>query len=186
MFLERLLERGLPKRKKKEPSPYADYNTRIMASVLDIFCLMMLLQMVSPQLLLNPQIGAKIFTLLLMALLMAIIQHSMGTTVGKWLMGLKLVRADGISEVGFWRLCFRYLMCLISCACALLGMIWIMFDKKNRAWHDMAAGTVVLNLRPDGWYWGKIKQGYYRVRGRKPPLAVAADEAVTQPPTDER
>jgi uncharacterized RDD family membrane protein YckC len=42
----------------------------------------------------------------------------------------------------------------------MIGIIWMMFDKKSRSWHDMIAGTRVITTRPDGWYWAKTKEGY--------------------------
>lgn len=184
MFLDKLLNRPPFVRKPKPPSPYADYNTRMLASVLDVCCLMLLMQFFSPHLLMNPEIPAKIFTLFMMALLMAVMQHSMHTTPGKWLMGIKLVRNDEVTEAGFGRLCFRYMVCLISCGFFLLGVVWVMFDKKRRAWHDIAAGTVMLNTRPHGWYWQKIKQGWWWLRARFGVSAPASNDTTTKPPTE--
>ncbi len=183
MLLEKLEQLVQFKRRKKPPSPYADYNTRMIASVIDVMCLLMLFQLFAPELLLRRDPGSVLFCILSFALLMTLIQDTLRTTPGKWLMGIKLVRRDEVSEVGFLRLLLRYVLCLFSCAAALLGLLWIMVDKKRRAWHDIASGTVVLNMRPEGWYFDKLKQGWQWLRGKCSPPAT--HEAVAQPPADE-
>lgn len=67
-----------------------------------------------------------------------------GSTPGMQMMGLKVVRdSDGgpitggqavIRLIGYW----------VSGAVFYLGYIWIFIDKRHRGWHDLIAGTVVV------------------------------------------
>lgn len=67
-----------------------------------------------------------------------------GSTPGMRLMNLQVVRdADGgrlsggqalLRLVGYW----------ISAAVMYLGFAWILIDQRHRGWHDLIAGTVVV------------------------------------------
>lgn len=69
-----------------------------------------------------------------------------GQTPGMKFMRLRVVRdADGgpvsgmsaiLRLVGFW----------VSSAVFYLGFIWIFIDKRRRSWHDLIAGTVVIEV----------------------------------------
>jgi len=121
---------------------------------------------------------------LMIVLVLVLSQYSMGTTPGKWLVGLKLTRSDMQTVPSTRRVFWRYLVCIPSCALLMLGSFWIMIDKRRRAWHDIAAGTVVITTRPAGWYWGHIKRGYRWVRAKISGTPSAPNETVTKPPAE--
>jgi uncharacterized RDD family membrane protein YckC len=81
------------------------------------------------------------------------------TTPGKWLLGLKICRADTLEPPAAWRYILRYLAYIPACAPFMIGMFWMLFNKRRRGWHDYIAGTVVINTRPHGWYWQQTKRG---------------------------
>jgi uncharacterized RDD family membrane protein YckC len=72
-----------------------------------------------------------------------------GQTPGMKVMGIKVVRdADGgpvtqgeaiLRLVGYW----------VSGFVFYIGFIWIFIDSRRRGWHDLIAGTVVIEARPD-------------------------------------
>ena len=74
-----------------------------------------------------------------------------GGTPGMTLLGLRIVRAidggpiDGgmaaIRAIVFYAENFFFSTLLIGC----LGFVWAAFEPRKRAWHDMAAGTVVIH-----------------------------------------
>jgi uncharacterized RDD family membrane protein YckC len=66
-----------------------------------------------------------------------------GTTPGKWVLGLRVVRSDG-SRLGPGRALLRYLGYLISALPLWLGFVWIAFDRQKRGWHDLLADTRVV------------------------------------------
>ena len=68
-----------------------------------------------------------------------------GQTIGKMIMGIRVVRSDGrpvsllISTVRF----------LAYFPCGLLlfaGFLWILWDPERQGWHDMIADTLVIRL----------------------------------------
>ena len=75
-----------------------------------------------------------------------------GATVGKWLLGLRVVRADG-NPPTFLRSLIRFVGYGLSAIVFFLGYIWVLFDNERRAWHDELAGTWVVydfQRRPEG------------------------------------
>jgi uncharacterized RDD family membrane protein YckC len=92
-----------------------------------------------------------------------------GQTVGKDLMGIKVVRKDGQPPGWGWAF-VRYIGYIISGVVLSLGFIWILVDKKRQGWHDKIAGTYAIdaeyaftnvddvNLVPEdpGMHWGPI------------------------------
>jgi len=74
--------------------------------------------------------------------------YSVGATGQSWgrrLLGVKVVDSDG-RPVGFWRILGRNLFAFhVSALPLFLGFLWIAWDDKRRAWHDMALGTLVVD-----------------------------------------
>ena len=79
---------------------------------------------------------------------------TMGQTLGKKSLGLKVMQETG--EAMRPGLAFlRWVGYLINAVCMNLGFIWIAFDGRKQGWHDKIAGTVVIRAeyetRPDLW-----------------------------------
>lgn len=66
-----------------------------------------------------------------------------GATVGKWFLGLRVVRADG-SPPTVLRSVIRFIGYFISAIVFFLGYLWVLVDDERRAWHDDLAGTWVV------------------------------------------
>lgn len=177
-FLDRM--QGLLRRKKKAPSPYADYNVRIISSFFDVLFLMGLIELLFPGLIMNKSPTVTLVTMLMMSVISSVVQYFFGTTPGKCIFGIKLVTQNAWKTPSFFRVFFRYIMCIPL----MIGMPWITIDKKKRAWHDIASGTVVITLRPDGWYWQQMKRGYRYLRAKISGAPLPANESVTQPPAE--
>ena len=67
-----------------------------------------------------------------------------GATPGKKLMRLKVVLFDDAGPLDWKTAGMRSVMTLISGTMAGLGYLWILFDKDRRGWHDLLAGTRVV------------------------------------------
>lgn len=67
-----------------------------------------------------------------------------GQTVGKDLLGIKVVCKDG-EPPGWGRAFLRYIGYIISAVVLSLGFMWVLFDKKRQGWHDKIAGTYVID-----------------------------------------
>jgi len=66
-----------------------------------------------------------------------------GATIGKWTLGLRVVRADGYPPT-IGRSIIRFIGYGLSAIVFFLGFIWALFDDEHRAWHDELAGTWVV------------------------------------------
>ena len=66
-----------------------------------------------------------------------------GMTIGKKLLGIRVVSEDG-GQAGFLTMLIReWIGKLISAAAIYLGFIWILIDKENQGWHDKLVRTYV-------------------------------------------
>jgi len=67
-----------------------------------------------------------------------------GQTVGKKLMGLKVVTIDGVPP-SFWRAVGRAALgYALSSSVFSLGFLWMLWDDQKQTWHDKLFGTFVV------------------------------------------
>ncbi|HEY3396008.1 MAG TPA: RDD family protein [Lacipirellulaceae bacterium] len=67
-----------------------------------------------------------------------------GTSIGKMLIGMRVVTENG-TTAGFFTMAVRELIGkLISSSIFSLGFIWILIDPDYQAWHDKLTGTYVV------------------------------------------
>jgi len=71
-----------------------------------------------------------------------------GQTVGKWVMGVRVVREDGGGSLSVATAAGRVLAAGFLSQVLLLGYIWALFEPRRRTWHDLLAGTVVVQAAP--------------------------------------
>ncbi len=88
------------------------------------------------------------------------------TTPGKWLLGLRIVRADNLEAPARWQYVIRFLAYIPACLPLMLGIFWMSFNKRRRGWHDMMAGTSVVHTHPRGWVWQQVKRGFRWVHAK--------------------
>jgi uncharacterized RDD family membrane protein YckC len=75
-----------------------------------------------------------------------------GATIGQSLMGLRVVRAidggpiDGGMAAIRGIVFYAEKLLAFFWGISLLGFVWAAFEPRKRAWHDMAAGTVVIHV----------------------------------------
>ena len=68
-----------------------------------------------------------------------------GQTLGLKTWKLRIVSLDG-GGVSWKQAGLRFVTALLSWACGGLGLIWSLFDKDKRCWHDMASSTKLIKL----------------------------------------
>lgn len=85
-------------------------------------------------------------------------------TPGKWLLGLRIVDAQTLAPISTGRFAARLLALIPSAMPAMIGIFWASFHARRRGWHDLMAGTVVLDSRPPRWYWEQAKRLYVIAR----------------------
>ena len=67
-----------------------------------------------------------------------------GQTPGMTMMGIRVVRDRDGGPVTSGQAVLRLLGYWVSGAVFYIGYIWIFIDKRKRGWHDLIAGTVVV------------------------------------------
>lgn len=68
-----------------------------------------------------------------------------GATIGMRAWRLRVVGADG-GAIGFKRALLRFGIAIVSLGACGLGFFWCLIDRERRAWHDLAAGTLLVRL----------------------------------------
>ena len=72
-----------------------------------------------------------------------IVLHGMdGRTVGKWLLGLRVVASGGVS-ISYYQALTRLLGYPLS-ALLGIGFLWVLISRENRGLHDLLARTWVI------------------------------------------
>lgn len=68
-----------------------------------------------------------------------------GQTVGKRVMNIRVIRADGSNvELGWGTALVRNLCRILSAIPCFLGFFWMLWDKDRMTWHDKLTQTVVV------------------------------------------
>ncbi|HEV7489776.1 MAG TPA: RDD family protein [Rhodanobacteraceae bacterium] len=68
-----------------------------------------------------------------------------GQTIGMRAWRLCVVDADG-SALPWPRCVLRFLVACVSVGVLALGFLWCLFDARKRAWHDIAARSVLVRI----------------------------------------
>ncbi len=71
-----------------------------------------------------------------------------GRTLGKWVAGIIVVNSEGHTPGVAAAIGREFGWKVISYGAAGIGLVWIIFDRDRRSWHDKLAGTWVVNV-PD-------------------------------------
>lgn len=90
-----------------------------------------------------------------------------GGTLGKYIMGLRVMRRDG-RRISGRQATLRTLAYALSALPIYLGFLNILLDDRRRGWHDILAGTVVVHswqARPDETF---LRQTIVRLDRRGP------------------
>ena len=69
-----------------------------------------------------------------------------GTTLGKTLVGIRVVRSDG-GRLGFRLSIGRFAVKLLSTLPLGLGFLLALFDDEGRTWYDRVSDTIVVRTR---------------------------------------
>jgi uncharacterized RDD family membrane protein YckC len=94
-----------------------------------------------------PLIGFLTVGWIVLATVYFVLFHGMqGQTVGKWLLGLRVVDAAQQS-ISYRRALLRWIgMIGLGCASLGLSLCWVFWSGEKRAWHDFLARTWVIRV----------------------------------------
>jgi uncharacterized RDD family membrane protein YckC len=74
---------------------------------------------------------------------------TVGSTPGKMVLKAKVLDARTLKPPGLGKSIGRYFGYILSALPLGLGFLWVAWEPRKRAWHDMLAGTLVLRaVRP--------------------------------------
>lgn len=68
-----------------------------------------------------------------------------GQTIGMRAWRLRVVDANG-NALPWQRCVLRFLVACVSLSVIGLGFLWCLFDARKRAWHDIAARSVLVRI----------------------------------------
>lgn len=97
----------------------------------------------------NPFMGIALGTifagLLLVIALLQVYFWTKSTSLGKAMLGMKVVNKQDGQGIGFFMMLLRELILKrVSELFCGLGYLWILIDKDNQAWHDKILDTIVV------------------------------------------
>ncbi len=71
-----------------------------------------------------------------------------GQTIGKFLLGIKVISTKNEKSPGFGKAFMRELLGkTVSGIVLMIGFIWGLFEKERRTWHDFIGGTRVVQIK---------------------------------------
>ena len=68
-------------------------------------------------------------------------------TPGKMALNMKVVDVDTGEKLSVGQSIGRYFAYIPAMAILMIGIIWVVFDKRKQGWHDKLAKTVVIRKR---------------------------------------
>jgi uncharacterized RDD family membrane protein YckC len=72
-----------------------------------------------------------------------------GATLGKAIMGLKIIGSNGYESIDGGTAVTRYVGYIVSSIPLYLGFLWIAIDGNKQGWHDKIARTRVVRIREE-------------------------------------
>ncbi len=113
----------------------------------------------------SPTFGAFFF-LLFQYVYFVFFFSTTGQTVGKAVMGLRVVTIDG-QRMGVKRSFIRALCYTLSLAPLGLGFLWVLGEDRRRAWHDKIAHTYVLYVWDARYEENFLRSAVYRLTKKR-------------------
>jgi colicin import membrane protein len=86
-----------------------------------------------------------ILFVLLSAAYFSYMHGAYGQTVGKRLLGLKVLTTHG-EDIGYLTAFLRFVSTCFALGCLGMGVVWLALDPNKQGWHDKLARTVIVRL----------------------------------------
>ena len=67
-----------------------------------------------------------------------------GQTLGKRLLGIRVVDFSTGGTIGYGRAAIRYVTSIVSAIVIYIGYLWMLWDREKQCWHDKTANSVVV------------------------------------------
>lgn len=82
-------------------------------------------------------------------------------TLGKWWLGIEVVRSDGETRVGFLRALIRYVLRHFDATVVMLGYLMTFVSERKQTLHDRLSDCVVLTARAPPRRWPLLVVGVF-------------------------
>jgi uncharacterized RDD family membrane protein YckC len=115
---------------------------------------------------------AVIFFVLFQWLYFVFFFSTTGQTVGKAIMGLRVVTVDG-KRMGVKRSFLRTLCYPVSLTPLGLGFLWVLGEDRRRAWQDKIAHTYVLYVWDARYEENFLRNAVYQLTNKRTPKKAA-------------
>ena len=123
---------------------YASFGVRAMAWVVDTVPLIVIPYFVGE--LLGGWVPA-LASFFIVGIVWSIVPEARtGATPGKLLSGIRVLPAESDIRMGLGRSAVRWLVKYVVCGVLPVGYLWYFRDRRHRAWQDLAAGSVVIDI----------------------------------------
>ena len=81
-------------------------------------------------------------------LVVQMVFYAKSQTIGKAILGMKVISSIDGEPVGFWKMLLReWFAKKASGVICGLGYLWVLIDDKNRGWHDKIVDTYVIDIK---------------------------------------
>ena len=123
--------------------PRANFGQRLVAVLIDS-AMTFAVGLVFGGILGGSNAGSSLGTLLGLAYYVYLEGSPSGQTVGKRVMGIRVIDFGTGGPIGYGRAAIRYFGRILSAIPCGLGFFWMLWDKQSQTWHDKLAGSVVV------------------------------------------
>lgn len=124
--------------------PRAGFGVRLVAAIIDMVVLLVL---GFPLALLGHDLAPLADLVLWSIYFIALEGSPSGQTVGKRLVGIRVVDAMTAEPIGWGRALLRHIGRWFSGLAFGLGYLWMLWDPARQTWHDKMASSVVIGTR---------------------------------------
>jgi uncharacterized RDD family membrane protein YckC len=122
----------------------AGFPERLVAYIIDLIILVIPFIIIS---LLLPTVLYIIVALVIGVGYFVYFWTSSGQTIGKMVMGLKVVSAESGELLDPGTAVLRYVGYIVSSIPIYLGFFWVLWDPNKEGWHDKIAKTRVIKVK---------------------------------------
>jgi len=88
-------------------------------------------------------------------------------TPGKWILGCEIIDSKTLKAPTTSQNLIRFFSYLVSTIQLCLGFFNMYWDKKNRCWHDILAGTVVIDNSDKTTWIQRVKIAFSRLKHKE-------------------
>jgi uncharacterized RDD family membrane protein YckC len=67
-----------------------------------------------------------------------------GQTIGKKLVGIRVIDFNTGGSIGYGRAAVRYVARILSAIAIFIGYLWMIWDPEKQTWHDKLSSSVVV------------------------------------------